>query len=205
MSEPRTVKIGGAEFLATAEGAAQIVSDNEIMRGYWKVQPGDVCLDIGFGPGTWTLVALAKGGRTISFDPKPDAVRMLMDQLIVNAFTRALVMPFGLWDRSGVLPFGANGFREDVMEERRPVETLDAVMSWLDPKRVDYINMDAEWSEREIVKGARFTIRRHHPKIIIELHDESYREEIVHELKELAPYHFMADGGFLLAKADGAW
>lgn len=199
----RLVQIGGAEFLALERDAGEFGSDDEIMKAHWNVQPGDICLDIGFGPGTWTLVALAKGGRTISFDPKPECSRMLTDQIVLNHFRRALVLPFGLWQSTGLMPFGANGFVETDMKREMAVDTLDSVVDWLKPPRVDLVNMDAEWSEREVVRGARKTIKIFRPKIIIEIHDENYTAEIVEEISSLGWYEFWRDRGFLVATPKG--
>jgi FkbM family methyltransferase len=205
MSEnTQRIRLADAEFLAEAHVAGLLGTDEDAIRRYWKVGPDDVCLDIGFGPGTWTLVALAKGARTISFDPKPEAVRILMNQVMLNGFTRAVVLPFGLWEFSGDIPFGVNSFKEDNMKDRRRVVRLDDVMAWLRPPHLDFVNMDAEWAEREIVRGARATISGYRPTLIIELHDEAYRAEIIKDITACGgEYVFERDKGFLIAAPKG--
>lgn len=196
-----TIEIGGASFLAAEDQGGLLSTDVDVIQKHWNPEPGDLCLDIGFGPGTWTLVALAKGAHTISFDPKPDACRILLDLMLLNMFTRGWIVPAGVWSRTGVLPFGANGFREEKMEDLKPVVQLDEFFYRDPPRRIDYINMDAEWAEAEVVRGARGVLRRYHPKLVIEIHDDVFVGEITEELSKLggtAKYDVNREAGFLI-------
>jgi FkbM family methyltransferase len=193
--------ICGEKILLTDEHAGLFGSDMDIMGRHWKPNPGDVFIDAGFGPGTWTLVALAKGARTFSFDPKPYAVEILEKQIALNGFNQAMVVQKGLWNHTGSAPFGANSFKEHAVGEM-PVTTLDEFFSEMPVDRVDCINMDVEWAEMEVIEGAQETIRKFLPKLVIEIHDDGSVQALEDNIKALGPYTVIRDAGFLIAEPE---
>jgi len=197
------IELCGAAFEVDPALASLFGQDRAIMSRHWDVRPGDVCLDVGSGPGTWTLVALAKGARTFSFDPRPLAARMLLDQIILNGFTRGIVLPFGLFGTSSVLPFSEDlgSFRHGALSGRAPVVALDEFLEVFPLDRLDFMNLDVEASEREVLQGARGTIKRFKPKIIIEVHEGVPAEDLEREISMSAvSYAFTREAGFLMAE-----
>lgn len=172
--------------------------DQEIMERYWTPSPGDVCIDAGFGPGAWTLVALAMGASVFSFDPKPEACGILSQILAVNRFSRCCVVQAGLWNESKVLPFGVNSFKEGFSVNMVPVITLDDFVEGFGLGKLGFINMDVEASEREVILGAKNAIRRFKPRVLVEVHDGVDRGEIRDILGGLGGYRF-EDADFYLA------
>lgn len=196
----REIVVCGEKILATEEEHSLIGSDQDLMSRHWTPKPGDVCVDVGFGPGTWTLVALARGARTYSFDPKENAADILRRHIEINHFKRARVIQMGLWNATAMVPFGVNGFKEKDLSSERPCTTLDAYFAEYVVERVDYINMDAEHSEMNILWGARKTLRRHLPKLIIEVHDKAQWDDLEEEIAAAGPYAFLREDNFLIAE-----
>lgn len=196
----REIVICGEKLLATDKEYNLLGSDQDLMSSHWTPKPDDVCVDVGFGPGTWTLVALARGARTFSFDPKADAADILKRHIELNGFTKAMVMELGLWNASAIVPFGANGFKEKEMSSEKACITLDLFFMVHVVERVDYINMDAEGSEMNILWGARRTIRRHLPKLIIEVHNPEEWDVLEEEISIAGPYTFIRKDNFLIAE-----
>lgn len=168
-------------------------ADQELMERYWKVLPGDVCIDAGFGPGGWSLVALARGASVFAFDPRPHAVEVLSQVLAVNNFARCCIVQAGLWDHAAVRQFP---------DGPAPVIALDDFAEGVHMGRLDHVNIDAEGDELEILRGARETIRKFHPRLIVEVHSDAW-DAVEKELKPLGDYEFEQFQGFVIAVPRG--
>jgi len=168
-------------------------ADQELMARYWKVLHGDVCIDAGFGPGGWSLVALALGASVFAFDPRPYAVEILSQVLAVNSFPRCCVVQSGLWSCSAVRAFP---------DGPAPVIALDDFAEGIRMGRLDHINIDAEGAELEILRGARETIHKFHPRLIVEVHSDAW-DAVEKELKALGDYAFERFQGFVIAAPHG--
>ena len=74
----------------------------------------------------------------------------------------------GLWDKEDVLCFKAYSNGSSRLEKKGeikiPVGSLDDMIR---DERVTFIKMDIEGSELEALKGAKNTIRNHHPRLAI--------------------------------------
>jgi FkbM family methyltransferase len=203
------IKIGNVCFDVHDENAELFSDDAEIIEKHWQVKRDQVCLDVGCGPGAWSLVALALGAYTFSFDPKPECVKLLTEQMLLNGFSRGAVLPFGLWSQTGTLPFSnasfIPGFERSPMNASRAVTTLDDFSGTLD--RVDHVVIDAEASEVEILKGSQKTIRKFSPKIVVEVHLGVPENAVMNEiLKSGKKYLFQLvrksnnENGFIIAE-----
>lgn len=194
----KILPICGEQIKVTDEEANLFLADWDIMSRHWKPKVGSVFVDAGFGPGTWTLVALAKGAVTYSFDPKPNAVDILKRQILLNGFTLGTIVQAGLWKSSGRLPFGVNSFKDPPIGEAHVV-TLDGF--FLDTTdRIDCINMDVEWCELEALEGAREILKKFHPKLIVEVHQGISMDAVEKEISLAGSYRFIREDGFLIAE-----
>ena len=203
-----TITIDGL-FKAPYDKAGLLYHDKDIINRHWPIKAGDVCFDIGFGPGSWTLYALAKGGITYSFDPKPYAVGLLEEFTKLNGFTNGHIHQAGLMDRIWVLPFGNSSFKCDPkqVECNCYATTMDAfcsgesTLSTAKIERLDYVNIDVESAELEVIRGGRETIRKFAPHIVIEIHAGVSETDLRRELSILHPYQFTLEpGNFLIAR-----
>lgn len=180
------IKCGGTEIEVLDADAHLFGFDEPIMEKHWRPEPGQICFDVGSGPGAWTLAALARGAFTFSFDPRPVAVRILTDNIFANKFTKGIVLPFGLWNKQDTLPFGdasfVEGFERAPMRHAYPATTLDEFMK-IGINRLDLMTIDAEAAELEILTGGRETIQKFKPKIIIELHSGVNVDSVKDELR----------------------
>lgn len=192
---------GGANVRLYEDMASHYGSDAKLIEKHWPVKPGDVCLDIGCGPGTWTLSALARGAAVFAFDPRPLAVSMLSESLSLNPFTDAFILPCGVWEETGAVPFEGSAFKGSEPGERfAAVISLDDFDRLIRLMRLDYIAMDVEGSEVEVVRGGRSVITRFVPDLFIEIHDENYRRTIKDDLASMGGYAFEDDGKYLAAR-----
>jgi len=147
------------------------------------VRPGDVVYDVGAHFGTYTLIALRKGGpqsRVVAYEPCDLTRRYLMRHLAWNRGTeQVIVRPLccgaaggraRFFYRPGV-PEGINGLVEaDGLEQTWvDVTTLDDEVAALDLIPA-IIKIDVEGAELEVLKGAEGVLTAHGPRLFLSLH-----------------------------------
>jgi len=194
----KVLPICGEQIKVTDEEANLFLADWDVMFRHLKLSFGSVFVDAGCGPGAWTLVALAKGAITYSFDPKPNAVDILKRQIVLNGFIRGTIIQAGLWKTPGMLPFGVNSFKDPPVGKAYAITLDEFFIGKID--RLELINMDVEWCELEALEGARQVLKRFHPKLIIEVHQGISMDAVEKEISLAGSYSFAREGGFLIAE-----
>ena len=146
------------------------------------VRPGHVCVDAGANIGAITM-ALAKqsspGGRVFAFEPGPGVFLRLTDNLALNPDLRCVVTSenVGLSDKEGVLRWkedeghpGNAGFCGVGEHEGQAVRvtTLDHYFESARLARLDFVKIDVEGMELEVIRGAMGILARHRPVLCFE-------------------------------------
>jgi FkbM family methyltransferase len=149
------------------------------------VAPGSHCIDVGANVGPVTL-ALARRvgptGRVLAIEPGPPYVARLRRNLQANPRLRdrVVVLQAGISDTKGSLlwrpdplhPFNAG--LSQVHGTSVPgevlvsVTTLDAAVAQQRWDRVDFIKIDVEGMELEVLRGARGTLESLRPVVLFE-------------------------------------
>jgi FkbM family methyltransferase len=170
---------------------------------------GMTVLDIGAHHGFYTLLAARKvgsAGRVIAFEPSPRERKFLAWNLGINRCNNVSVESFALGATDGVATLflvegeqtGCNSLREpasDVADARVKVTVkvrcLDRVLAERMIQEVDFIKLDAEGAELEILKGAgNLLAQTSRPVMLVEVQDVRTRPwgyeawEIIAFLKE---------------------
>jgi FkbM family methyltransferase len=148
-----------------------------------EVKPGMTVADIGAHIGYYTLL-LAKCvsplGRVISFEPLPDNFTLLRKNVELNQIQHVQTFAEAVFSRNGELAIaiaeaGCNSGEASVVhlrgteQSRVPAVTLDSVSSRAGC-RLDFVKMDVEGAEFDALLGAKETVARFRPKMLIELH-----------------------------------
>jgi FkbM family methyltransferase len=144
-----------------------------------SVEPGDVVLDIG---GCWGDTALyfaslvGPAGRVYTFEFDPESLEIMRANLALNPdlAERIEVVESALWDRSGeLLPFVQGGRMTAVVSDgadaARSVATvtLDEFVEQRGIERVDFVKMDVEGAEPNVLRGGAASLRRFGPRLAI--------------------------------------
>ncbi|WP_377268610.1 FkbM family methyltransferase [Peterkaempfera sp. SMS 1(5)a] len=181
------------------------------------VRPGAVCLDIGaeYGLYTWTLSALAgPRGAVHSFEPLPGPARWLSAAAAVLGCGNVTVHRTALGERSHqgtmslprrrLLPVHGRAYLTEGSSGPGPntefavsrpvpvrVRTVDELCDRLRLGRVDFIKADVEGAEGAVLAGARSTLLRDRPALLLEIEDrhlqkyETKAAELVGRLTDL--------------------
>lgn len=174
------------------------VDEGPYEQEYTPLKEQDVVLDCGANIGLFTGVALQKGCKVYAFEPMPDAAAYL-EELKEEYGSRLEICPFALADECGTAEFHVQNhdlLGASMLENNNKIDksyqievtTIDDFAARSQVERVDYIKADIEGSERDMLKGARNTIRRFHPKIsICTYHLPDDKEVLEAILKEIEP------------------
>lgn len=153
--------------------------EQELRDRYWRPRPGETVLDIGAAFGSYALPALALGARVVCFSPADFDTELLQHNLGLNPElqARCLVSRDGLYSRDGWFDPDKCKFtvlppQGDYVEQWLKVRALDSFLAERPGiARVDWMKLDVEGAELEVLVGAEETIRAHRPRILVELHE----------------------------------
>lgn len=145
-------------------------------------RPGDCVLDIGANVGDWTMpIALRVGptGRVLAFEPVPYLAETIAKTARINRHDWVEVHRLALGAADGTSEFSvergnSGGSRlgrceGDFSLIHVPVRRLDGLLAGRpDIDRIDFIKIDVEGHEIEVLEGARDTLTRFRPPLVLE-------------------------------------
>lgn len=144
------------------------------------VEPDWVCLDVGANLGAISLVLahLCPQGRVHAFEAAGENVAYLRANLDANGAANATAHHLALYDRDGTLTlhftssYAGGSFVSDVVDEGRaeevPARTLDRWVADQGLDRLDLVKLDVEGAESRMLAGAKATIERFRPHLVVE-------------------------------------
>lgn len=146
-----------------------------IYTRYFPLQIGDVVVDAGAHIGSFTVLAaqaVGPQGHVYAFEPHPENYQLLAENVAglqnVTARPHALGSVTGvstvrrlLEPNTGIVRLGEGDLAVEV-------HRLDDVVP-----RIDFLKLDAEGSEFEILKGAEILLRLYPARIAAELEDRA--------------------------------
>ena len=162
------------------------------------LRPGGVAVDVGANTGMFAVpIALAtreREGQLIAFEPVPSNIEWLRHNLILNqCLSCATILQIGLSDHSGETEIvladdfttGASvgnaviagrDFWPKFSRQKIQLETLDRIQE-VEGIRVDVIKVDIEGHEHKFLAGARATLERNRPAILMEANRPHYERQ----------------------------
>lgn len=115
-------------------------------------------LDLGALCGSWTLPALKLGAEVISIEPDLGFFKILENNVKLNAFERWTGYNYGVFDHN---------FKGDVYD----MTDIQFISLNEINKPVDYIKIDVEGAEIEVLRGGANMLKRNRPILWIECHN----------------------------------
>ena len=151
---------------------------------------GQTIYDMGGFHGIFTLFfarSVGKNGRVVTFEPNPKNYVKILDNIRVNHFKNAQVEPIAVGNEKGKKPLvyqrsalGAGSLQEEIKAQfvqKRGVKTVQVEIDTLDNlieqkslPEPDFVKIDVEGLEMDVLLGMNETVERHKPKIFVELH-----------------------------------
>ena len=147
------------------------------------LSPGGVFLDIGGNTGIYTIKAAQffrqqGGGTVVVYEPLPEMLAELNHNVTVNRFDNVRLRGFCLGNQPGTAEFWINFDRpassslihHDPQAARRSVLVLrlDDVFPLEQLDRLDYMKIDVEGAEAQVLAGAAETLKKIRPIVQLE-------------------------------------
>ncbi|MGC1902480.1 MAG: FkbM family methyltransferase [Candidatus Acidiferrum sp.] len=148
------------------------------------ITPGAVVLDVGANVGVSAMMMArwcGPEGHIYAFEPSPNPKQLLTEHLRMNGLSdRVTVCPTALSDAEGTTTFFASGISgksalsgvnigQSSEQVQVPVTTIDAYCQSKNIKP-SLIKIDVEGFEFNVLNGARNTLKKFRPSILVELH-----------------------------------
>ncbi|SFF74226.1 methyltransferase, FkbM family [Salegentibacter agarivorans] len=155
-----------------------ITKEIERYEKYYKIGRDDTVIDAGAFNGILSLVYAekAKSGKVFSFEPDRKNLQGLDENLNLNGNPKNIqLIKEGLWSYRGEIKFYEAGSvasssfykAEDSQENIISVTSLDNFVEENNIKKIDFIKMDVEGAELNILKGARKMLSNFKPNLSI--------------------------------------
>lgn len=171
-----------------------------VYEKHHPLKPDEVVVDVGAHIGVFTEKALNIGCVVFAFEPEPENFSKLLKR--VSHYPKVTCFQVALWSEPKQVLLnvrtdhdGGHSVKwgtEQSSQLRVAARRLDdyAIPRW--PK-INFIKIDAEGSELEILKGSHRVLLCHRPDLAIEMHGQAFHQPI----KE-----FLASVNYSLTPAD---
>jgi FkbM family methyltransferase len=180
---------------------------NSGVHGYWlgsyeyekrrafeaAVSPGSVVFDIGAHAGFYTLLAselVGSTGKVVAFEPLPRNLAFLRSHLDLNAVDNAEVIAAAVSDVDGAVGFqdgpdSSTGFISSSGGRRVAAVSLDALVHEGNIPRPDFLKIDVEGAEMDVLRGGRRTLEEGSPALFLATHGKDVHASCCEFLKSL--------------------
>lgn len=158
------------------------------------VQPGMTVWDVGANVGFYTLAfsrIVGSQGRVFAFEPLAQNVDNLLSHLRLNAVPNAVLVQAALGSSNGLIGFE----RADLNEKGRisqketsylvPTFTVDEILAQHPTSRPDFLKIDVEGAESDLLEGARGFLHDSKPLLLLALHGRDQSERCSQLLSDI--------------------
>lgn len=153
--------------------------EQDLRDRFWHPKRNEVVIDVGCGYGSYTLPALEVGATVYAIDANEDVLDVLAKKRAIATTSGTLIAMHLALYHGGQYP--AELMRQIAVagndRDHNTIEwtTLDVVVERCELKRVDWVKIDVEGGEAGVLRGSLETLKRFHPKLLIEDHTGIYR------------------------------
>ena len=171
------INLGGYKFLSNPlEVVGSWVFEQYNLKGLCEVSPGDFVVDGGAFKGETSFWFLSKGAKKVyAFEGDIQNFGVLLKNIKLNKVEDKII-PVNklLLDKNGISKIKITGSTSSsiLSEEGTEIEciTLDSFVTQNNIERVDFIKLDVEGAEINVLKGAIETIKKFKPKMAISVY-----------------------------------
>lgn len=181
-------------FLMSSLGDSDLVPYFDLNKG--------IFLDIGANVGKFSILVgkkLGENGKVFAFEPEINNLKILKKNILINKIKNIEIIPLACSDKKGFADFfidlnssGGHSLYKNKSSKKISIETdtIDHFLKNNNIKKVDLVKIDVEGAEILVLKGAKETLKKNHPKIIFEAWNEDYLSKIK---KFLKPFNYRID------------
>lgn len=170
------------------------------------IKPDYICLDIGANVGVFTKHLSGMAKQVLSFEPFPQTFAYLAHNVKALDLKNVSVFQAAVSDRCGTVSMEPGKYRDGtpnnlymshIVADKGNIPSL--TIDSLELPRVDFVKLDVEGHERQVICGATRTIANSRPTWLIETDPES---GLFEEMSRLGYSCFVEDKGKLRPRGD---
>ncbi len=140
--------------------------------------------------GYYTLLFSKFGKRVYSFEPEKTNFKFLIEHIKLNNLKNVSIFNFAIYSENKTLSFQVNDDRTEGRISKNgklkiKTYSLDYLCFEKNFELPDFIKIDVEGAEFEVLKGAREVIETKKPKIFLATHGEHIKNMCIEFLKNL--------------------
>jgi FkbM family methyltransferase len=175
--------------------------ENEIME-YFNPNEGDTVVDVGAHIGLYSLIAAKRvgpSGKVIAIEPDPENFKILKKNILLNQLSNVEALECAVYSTRGKLRLflpeleqGRTIFNTVMQDRARTstnfleveANTLDNILESINITEVNWIKIDVEGAELEVLKGAVNTLSSNkNIALVVEIHGIEIYMEMIKYLK----------------------
>jgi FkbM family methyltransferase len=162
-----------------------IFSEVLLVSGLWEpyvrstleeAAKDDVIVEVGANIGIYAVPLAKRVRKVIAFEPHPKTAEILERTIKLNSLNNIVLVKRPVADSKRKVLFGLAASPMDSginaskkIETIIKIEGIDLDAALIGENRVDWLLIDVEGFEVDVLKGASTILRKYHPKIIIEI------------------------------------
>lgn len=127
-----------------------------------------IFVDAGANVGGYSVRAASWGMKVYAFEPNPHNIALLRRNIEINNLS-VNVLPYALGSRPGKARLSPNGGVSRITKDEG-VEVEMRTLDSFDLPGADLLKVDVEGYELEVLRGAKKTLEKFHPIVMIEMH-----------------------------------
>jgi FkbM family methyltransferase len=190
--------INGAKFKIRTWTSDKTIT-NEIFKreaytfnNEFKIKPGDIVLDIGGHIGVFVVLAARTAKKVLVYEPLKENYDLLNENIKLNTLNNVKSFNVAVSDKAGTVTFfpekgnvgGSSLYGKNLSKKIKvPATTLQKIFLDNKLKRINFLKLDAEGAEYNILLNAPKPLLKKIDRIVLEFHD--YLEHQNHRYHEL--------------------
>jgi FkbM family methyltransferase len=170
-----------------------VTHEDEIVEQF-SPKIGDIVIDVGAAFGFYTILAskrVGQQGKVVAIEPQPDSFEMLNRNIRLNKLTNTRTLNYAvsskkatlkLYSTYSVIQERARQSLQSYIEVR--ADTLDNLLRHVGIDLVNWIKIDVEGAEYEVLTGAKEILSANKPiSILVEIHGKDTYGPVIELLK----------------------
>jgi len=187
---------------------------HEYLRGFVPLEEGDIVFDVGANIGAFSLLAAQKASKVFSFEPEPKNFEMFKRNIELNGFSNIIPLMKAISYSNSFIDFYL--YPQDIFtgchslfkpqggySKRIQVETvtLKSILEQYKLPRIDFLKLDCEGAEYDILRSLDKKTASRIGKIVMETHKHRYTEKNIYDI----PMHLENLGYEVMTEKDGKY
>jgi len=128
---------------------------------------------------------VSQNWKVIAFEPVISNYEQNLESITKNKYSNVVVHNFALSDKESEIDifisdknlWGSSFNKNSLHTRKEKIKTYTGDSILLQEKRIDFIKIDTEWSELQVLKWLEKTLKKHSPKIIIEFSPVLFKDK----------------------------